>query len=361
MATTIARQLKYDHPSCHITWAISFKYKQAIENNPYIDQIWEVKYLPHEDVFSVVWERTKKEAEEKKSKGIYDEIIYSQIFPDNPHHFDGTTRSSILRAYHNPITVDMSLSLRLFKNEVENVQIFYTRYNLSKYSHIALCECAPSSDQSFLNPDLMLQIANNILMQREDVLFIVSTHIKLETNNSRIIDASELSFRENAELSKYCTILIGCSSGITWLLNTDWAKKIPTIQFLNKSNEPFKFASLEYDFKHYGFPTDHIIESTDRALENISKIINDGLDDFANARIKYNEELKPNIKMLRLHLLETFRFKKFVRSLSYSFIILKNFTERNQLGTIFYLTFPFLIVEAIIRRARKEFLQFRGR
>ena len=41
MTTAVARQLKLDDPDCHITWAISYKCRQVIENNPDIDNIWE--------------------------------------------------------------------------------------------------------------------------------------------------------------------------------------------------------------------------------------------------------------------------------------------------------------------------------
>ena len=78
----------------------------------------------------------------------------------------------------------------------------------------------------------------------------------------RIVDASSLTFRENAELSKYCTLLIGCSSGITWLLTSTWAKKIPTIQILKKGALLYEFASVSYDLNYWGQQTDHIIEIT---------------------------------------------------------------------------------------------------
>ncbi len=51
MATALARQIKQDYPGCFLTWAISYKYKPVIENNPYIDAIWEVRHAENETIF----------------------------------------------------------------------------------------------------------------------------------------------------------------------------------------------------------------------------------------------------------------------------------------------------------------------
>ena len=58
MVTAIARQIKYNDPGNYITWAIGYKCRQVIDNNPHVDHIWEIQYAPGEDI----WERVKKEA-----------------------------------------------------------------------------------------------------------------------------------------------------------------------------------------------------------------------------------------------------------------------------------------------------------
>ena len=45
MATTVARQIKTDFPGSHLTWAIGYKCRHVIDNNPYVDEIWSVEYL----------------------------------------------------------------------------------------------------------------------------------------------------------------------------------------------------------------------------------------------------------------------------------------------------------------------------
>jgi hypothetical protein len=82
-----------------------------------------------------------------------------------------------------------------------------------------------------------------------------------------------LTFRENAELSKYCTLLLGCSSGITWLLTSNWAKKIPTIQFLGRDPCWHSFASVRYDHQFWGLPTDHILETDQNSIGDVVALV----------------------------------------------------------------------------------------
>ena len=121
---------------------------------------------------------------------------------------------------------------------------------------------SPGSGQSKINNNFAIIISKRIIKRFENSVILLSSNQKIHTGNERIIDASELTFRENAELSKYCNLLIGCSSGITWLLTSTWAKKIPTIQILKKRALLFEFASVSYDLNYWGLSTDHIIEIT---------------------------------------------------------------------------------------------------
>ena len=104
-ATAVARQIKHDFPNCHLTWAISSQCSQVARNNPYVDEIWEVYTEKMNDAFGDAWKETKKKAIEKKENGFYDYVFFTQINPDNFYNYDGTIRSTIFRAYPNPITV----------------------------------------------------------------------------------------------------------------------------------------------------------------------------------------------------------------------------------------------------------------
>ena len=333
MATVIARQIKADYPGSHVTWAISFKCRQAIENNPYVDAIWEVYYDGSGSPYGDVWYKFKEEAELKKRNGEFDTIIYSQINPHNISLFDGTTRSTTLRAYPNKITVPVNPVMRLYQSEISNASFFADKYKLSTYRHVVLCECTPSSGQSFLTQELMMAIIRDIVQDNEDIIFIISSHIPLNTGHNRIIDASVLSFRENAELSKHCTLLIGCSSGITWLLSCDWAKKLPTVQFLNNSVIPFQFASVKYDFKYWGLNCDHVIESTQQDLQLLKEIVANAINNFKQAKSKYDEDLVPKVEILINFLKRYFSHRKSGFAVS----VILNFTRRNKLSFADYL------------------------
>ena len=353
MVTAVARQIKHDYPGCRLTWAISQNCRQIIENNPFIDDIWEVQHEKSESPFADVWYKVKKEAEERKQAGEFDEIISTQIFPDNIYNFDGTTRSSTFRGYSGKISVPVTPIISLFDYEVECVKYFAVKYQLEKYRHVILCECAPSSGQSFLTPELILEIASKIAEANQDIIFIISTHTKLETNNKQIIDASVLSFRENAELSKYCTLLVGCSSGITWLLTSDWAKKIPTIQFLTNTLIPFQFASVRYDFKYWGLPHDHIIESTVSNVSSMQTIIQACIKDFTTAK-KYEENLYPDLKILENFFKHFFKPGKIFKN----FAVARNFVNRNKVPWWRYGYIAVLIAKKVFFTAMRKIKNF---
>jgi len=331
MMTAVARQIKQDNPGCHLTWAIGYKCKQVIENNPDIDHIWKVHYSEDENPYNEVWKRTRVEAEKKRQAGEFDEIIYSQIYPDNSLNFDGTTRSSTFRSIKFPVR-DVTPIIRLHEFEIKRVEDFAKKYELKKYKHVVLCECAPGSGQSFMTATLMKELTELIAKEMDDAVFIISSHLKIESNNKRIIDGSQLSFRENAELSKYCNLLIGCSSGISWLLTSNWAKKINTVQFLASDDRPFAFASIAYDFKNWGLTTDHIIESDNNYKMEMKQIIISALSDFSLAKRNFDQEFKPSSKAI-----ETFIYNInlpiSLRSLALLIRCADNFFKRNSIKT----------------------------
>ena len=261
MATTVARQIKNDYPGCHLTWAISLQCKQVIENNPFVDEIWSVEYAPYDHPHDDVWRRTKAEALRRQKSGQFDLVLFTQIFPENFNNFDGTTRSSIFRSYPGKITVPVDPVLHLLPSEVERVAKFASDHALGNYKNVILFECSPASHQSPMTQEKALRISAQIAEKRHDTAIIISSHKSFQSPTPAVMDASALSFRENAELSKYCTLLLGCSSGITWLLTSNWANKLPTIQFLGRDPCWHSFASVKYDHRFWGLATDHILET----------------------------------------------------------------------------------------------------
>ncbi len=288
-ATAIARQIKEDFPECHLTWAISSMCRSVIEGNPYVDGIWELPLRTNEEIVGA-WNGFESDAIRKKSLGEYDEIYLTQVHPGNLQNYDGTSRSSIFRGYSKPITVPVQPIVRLSDQEVENVRRFADDHQLADQGKVILFECASSSGQSFVTPDFAVKVAQNVLKTMTDVYFVLSSDIPIQCADRHIIDGSVLSFKENAELTKYCCLLVGCSSGISWLATSDWAKPLPKIQLL--SSDTVMYASMIYDAMYFGLPTDQILETQDCTPDLVASCIQTVFDNgFAAAREKYHRDV----------------------------------------------------------------------
>ena len=288
-ATAVARQIKADFPDCHLTWAIGSPYRSVIRLNPYVDDIWEIGLTGEGEIKA--WAQFEQEAMKRKSRGDFDEVFFTQIMPRNVQNFDGTVRSSIFRNYPNRITVPVTPSLELSSIEIENVRRFAITHHLTEKRLVVLFECAAMSGQSYITRDFAFEVAKNILPIIPDSAVILSSKESFTMTDERIIDGSVLSFRENAELSKYCHLLVGCSSGISWLCTTKWAKPLPMIQLL--SSDAFCFASFVYDHTQFGLPTDSIIEipecTPDTVCRCILSVFSGG---FEKARLQFHQRMK---------------------------------------------------------------------
>ena len=154
-ATTVARQIKHDQPVCELTWIVSSKCKNMLYNNPDIDIIEEVVItdaLENEKVF----ERVAKDALEKKSKGLYDEVIIPQLLGSNMKYYDGTICSSIYRSSGLNITVEKTPVLFLSPEEKEATENFVRQHQLTTFQNVVLFECAPQTNQLNLTDEIIL-------------------------------------------------------------------------------------------------------------------------------------------------------------------------------------------------------------
>lgn len=289
-ATTIAKQIKRDYPGCHLTWAIGSMCRSIIDDNPDVDEVW---MIPLKNIGEVgeVWRKFEQEALEKKKQGDFDEVFFTQISPGNLHHYDGTIRSSIFHGYPHQISVPVTPVLKLSSLEVENVRRFAEFHRLHEKTHVILFETSPQSGQSFLTLDFAKEVANKIIYTIPNSCVILSSNISFASNNELIIDGSALSLRENAELTKYCTLLVGGSSGISWCCTSDWAKPLPMIQLLK--TDAIWFNSMVNDHQRWGLPTEKIMEmkecSTDKVYQCIATVLLEGFD---KARSRYHERMR---------------------------------------------------------------------
>lgn len=289
-ATTIARQIKQNYPSCHLTWAIGSMCRSIIDGNPDVDDVWVIP-LNNIDDFRKVWERFEQEALEKKKLGVFDEVFFTQIYPANLHLYDGTIRSSIFRGYPFTISLPVSPIIRLSPLEIENVHRFADIHSLQEKQHVILFETSPRSGQSFLTLDFAKEVASKVASTIPNSCVILSSDISFASHNDSIIDGSELSLKEHAELSKYCTLLVGGSSGISWSCTSDWAKPLPMIQLLKA--DAMWFNSFVNDHEQWGLSTDKIIEMEECSIDDVYQCIATALlEDFDKARVRYHKHIR---------------------------------------------------------------------
>lgn len=292
-ATAAAKQIKHDYPDCHLTWAINKHCRQTIENNPHVDEVWEIPYTGKKDERKI-WNAFEKEAKKRLKEKIFDEIFFTQIFPNNIQNYDSTIRSSLLRGYPRPMTVPVQPVMRLKEEEVKRVAAFAEKHKLEEMKYVVLFESAARSRQSFINPSFALDVSKHLLSKLDNCAVILSSNEKIQTDNPRIIDGSELTLRDNAEVSKYCHLLVGCSSGISWICSSDWAKPLPTVQVLYRSTSVY--ASMHHDAEYFGLPTEKIIEVKDCGAEYLAGCIYESLTgDFSAVKKKYHEDVDVEI------------------------------------------------------------------
>lgn len=291
-ATTIARQIKHDTPDAHVTWAVAAKYRSILDLNPDIDEIWELPIFTR-DIRREDWDAFQREAEARRRHGQYTEVYYTQIIDQHIDKFLTTLRNTAFRIVGFPITVPVAPVVRLTDAEVARVAEFATRHQLARYRHVILFECTPTSAQSRLDAGFALELAKIITDRRPDTCFILSTHQSIPATSERVFDASVLSYRENAELSKYCSLLIGCSSGITWLTTSDWAKRLPMLQLLDERSEIF--CGVNFDHQLNGLDASSIIEMTRYEMSTVVECVETVLREGAPAaRKRFNQEYRPN-------------------------------------------------------------------
>ncbi|MCF8448890.1 MAG: hypothetical protein K9G49_03370 [Taibaiella sp.] len=291
-ATAVARQIKQDYPGCHLTWAIATFCKRIIENNPYVDAVLEIPDVSRATATGIV-RRLRKDLAQTDKYGRFDEVIFTQIIDDNLANYDGNVRSAIFRGYGRPITVPVTPVLRLSDTELLRVQEFAVSKKLNTFRNIILFEFAPQSGQVAITPAQAIDIAYRVT-ENKDTAIILSSNIKIE-ENGKIIDGSSLTLRETAALTHHCTLLLGCSSGITWISTSDAGKLLPMVQIL----DPYAYwvNPISRDFERCGLSTDKVIElynnDNDKIVNCVSAVLNIGFD---AARKKYYSPLPLQFK-----------------------------------------------------------------
>jgi hypothetical protein len=295
-ATTVARQIRQDHPGCRLTWAIAGYCKNIILNNPDIDEV-----LVIEEITYANWEQHRKDffrnVRRMKRDGRFDVIVFTQIVDGNLSYYDQCLRSAIFRCYGKPVTVPVQAVLRLTEEEMDRVREFVAVHRLSDYRQVILFEFSPRSQQANFTAARALAIAKQVTAN-PSVAAVLSSQSKNEINDPRIVDGSVLSLRETAWLSNFCTLLVGCSSGVSWSTMSDAGKRLPMVQVLDPN--AYWLNSVVNDHQRFGLPVDHIIEMDDSSPERITqcvvKIVEEG---FEEAKPVYHTVMPVQFRITR--------------------------------------------------------------
>jgi hypothetical protein len=262
-ATTIARQIKADHPDCHLTWWISSQCVHLLEANPFIDDVVVIP-VPNWDATSreVAWAALKSELlRTQAGPEPFDRVWVPQIFPGNFRFFDGTVRPSMVRSYGGRLTVPIDPVIRLTSRERDRVAEFAGRQRLAERRHVVLFECSSNSGQSHVTPEFAIEVADRLASRLPEVIVLLSTMRPLGRLPARVVSAGELTMRENLALLDHCSCFVGCGSGLTVVATCDDAKPVPNVQILSASRSVL--ASFHHDFEYWGKPAERFIEMPD--------------------------------------------------------------------------------------------------
>lgn len=351
-ATAIARQIKIDFPGCKLSWMIASFCKDIISHNQDVDNIIVVDGLVKNDVIG--FRALKKKVLREKKQGIWNEVFITHNMDTNQALYDGTIRGMILRAYHKPVTVPLQPQLFLTAEEKARVKEFAGSRKLREFKNVILWEFAPQSGQSQLNFDFVFSCAKRLTAIPGTSVILSSGNWFTETQS--VFDASKLTVRENAELTHYCSLLIGCSSGITWLSTSNAAKFLPMLQLLD--GQAFFRNAPSVDFKRYGIPDEELIEITSFSADKIHRIIEGMIITGASAAKKeFNEPLPVQFHTTRkvvYNLLCYFHFRSIVRHFRITTSIYgahPRFLKEFALGI---LGFPFKFIANKWRKRKKK-------
>lgn len=310
-ATAIARQIKQDYPGCHLTWAIGQRCRAILQENPYVDEVWEVEQLEHTYSASE-WQTFEAEVSERKRRGDFDEVFLTQVSPGNVHNYVGSIRASIFRGYPRPITVPVAPVLHLTTEEKNKANDFLQLHDLGDKKQVVLFECSPKSEQSRVNPDYALSFARLLVAKYPDAVIILSSNRAIASDHANIIDGSMLSLRETAGIISHCSLLIGCSSGITWIATSEGIQAPPMIQLLVP--DLIISNSVAYDYESRGVSTQSIIEMIDYPVERLVRCVETfekhGIE---QAKIDFHQKIpfKYNVyRNVQFQLLKTRQFLK---------------------------------------------------
>ena len=135
-------------------------------------------------------------------------------------------------------------------------------------------------------------LAHAVGKYHPEAVFLMSSSQSPVRPSAQVVDASCLTYRENAALAHHCTGLVGCFSGITVLTTSTAGKALPMLQVLTKSNGIFRWGSVAMDFRRAGLDESRVIEMAEPSDTRIINCIEKWLSEsHSAARREFHEEL----------------------------------------------------------------------
>ena len=351
-ATTVAKQIKKDYPGSHLTWAISSKFKTILANNPDVDEILEVNSVEKND--APAFRRFKRKIYQQQKEGLYDEVFIVHNTDINHAYYDGSIRSSILKAYRKPITVPVQPVLRLYPEEVERANQFADANDLKNYKEVVLFEYAPQSGQSNISPDFAIKVAEGIVAQNNFAVILSSAN-KINHPNKAIIDGSSLTLRETAALSHHCSFLLGSSSGITWITTSEAGKQLPMVQLLNAFTNWVN--PISRDFERFQIPNNKVIELLDFNEVKIIECVKLALENFEGAKQKFNPPIPLHFRTTRnvvYNLLVYFEFGAIINHIKVNREVYGDNISFYKEVVMGFITAPFRLIRNLIVKRRNN-------
>ncbi len=281
--TTVARQIKKDHPDCHLVWGISSRCRHLLVNNPDVDEVWEFPFFDWAH-YADNWRAFEKAARHMVATGQFARAWFLQISPgvETLRNYDGTIRPSLFRNYGAPITVPIRSVLRPSPSEEEKVERFMERSAFLSYEHRIVFECYSKSRQSFMTPALALDAARRVVETLPDTCIVLSSHLPIESGHPAILDGSRLTMRETAVLLGRCTLFAGCGSGLTVIATCieQADQNLPVVQLIGADTA--LYASFARDFDYWGLGSERFIETYDadpgRMASMLADVCRHGVD-----------------------------------------------------------------------------------
>lgn len=230
-STPITKYLKERFPEkYYITWYISEYYKDALKNNPFIDEI-------------ITFNSTNKNEHITKAYKLYLEmknsdqhdkyITLSPTFIEEwnaGHHISKAKCLAANRQLNLNIKwpEEWKTVMELTEEEIQKTNIEIDKYKVNKNKSIVF-ECCPESGQSIISSDIIIKMCK--ISRKYEFQNFVSSPPTDKYKDIAIVP--NLSVREMAYFTSKTTLFVSSSSALAVILKGKYGNNLDKIEFSN--------------------------------------------------------------------------------------------------------------------------------